>query len=44
MELKKKFRFIILDYILILWTKENNKELVGLEDRYLKLLLPIIIF
>jgi group I intron endonuclease len=34
------FAFIILDLYPNIITKENNKELLNLEDRYLKLLLP----
>jgi len=34
------FAFIILDLYPNIVTKENNKELLNLEDRYLKLLLP----
>lgn len=34
------FAFIILDLYPNIVTKENNKELLDLEDRYLKLLLP----
>jgi group I intron endonuclease len=34
------FAFIILDLYPDIVTKENNKELFNLEDRYLKLLLP----
>jgi group I intron endonuclease len=34
------FSFIILDLYPNIVTKENNKELLNLEDRYLKLLLP----
>lgn len=34
------FAFIILDLYPKIVTKENNKELLDLEDRYLKLLLP----
>jgi group I intron endonuclease len=36
----KNFAFIILDLYPNIVTKENNKELLDLEDRYLKLLLP----
>jgi len=36
----KNFAFIILDLYSNIVTKENNKELLDLEDRYLKLLLP----
>src|SRR6266702_4122465 len=36
----KNFAFIILDLYPKIVTKENNKELLDLEDRYLKLLLP----
>jgi group I intron endonuclease len=36
----KNFAFIILDLYSYIVTKENNKELLDLEDRYLKLLLP----
>jgi group I intron endonuclease len=34
------FAFIILDLYPNIITKENNKELINLEDKYLKLLLP----
>jgi group I intron endonuclease len=36
----ENFAFIILDLYSNIVTKENNKELLDLEDRYLKLLLP----
>lgn len=36
----KNFAFIILELYPNIVTKENNKELLDLEDRYLKLLLP----
>lgn len=36
----KNFAFIILDLYPNIVTKENNKELLDLEDKYLKLLLP----
>ena len=36
----KNFAFIILDLYSNIVTKENNKELLDLEDKYLKLLLP----
>ena len=36
----KNFAFIILELYLDIVTKENNKELLDLEDKYLKLLLP----
>jgi len=36
----ENFAFIILDLYPNIVTKENNKELMDLEDRYLKLLLP----
>jgi group I intron endonuclease len=36
----ENFAFIILELYPNLVTKENNKELIDLEDRYLKLLLP----
>ena len=36
----KNFAFIILDLYPNIVTKENNKELMDLEDKYLKLLLP----
>ena len=36
----KNFAFIILELYPNIVTKENNKELMDLEDRYLKLLLP----
>lgn len=36
----ENFAFIILDLYPNIITKENNKELMDLEDRYLKLLLP----
>jgi group I intron endonuclease len=36
----ENFAFIILDLYPNIVTKENNKELLDLEDRYLKLLLP----
>jgi len=36
----QNFAFIILDLYPNIVTKENNKELLDLEDRYLKLLLP----
>lgn len=36
----KNFAFIILDLYPNVVTKENNKELLDLEDKYLKLLLP----
>lgn len=36
----KNFAFIILDLFPNIVTKENNKELLDLEDKYLKLLLP----
>lgn len=37
----KNFAFIILELYPNFVTKENNKELLDLEDKYLKLLLPI---
>lgn len=36
----KNFAFIILDLYPNIVTKENNKELLDLEDKYLKLLVP----
>jgi group I intron endonuclease len=36
----KNFAFIILELYPNIVTKENNKELLDLEDKYLKLLLP----
>jgi group I intron endonuclease len=36
----KNFAFIILELYPNIVTKENNKELLNLEDKYLKLLLP----
>jgi len=36
----KNFAFIILDLYSNIVTKENNKELLDLEDRYLKIFLP----
>ena len=36
----ENFSFIVLELYLNIVTKENNKELLDLEDRYLKLLLP----
>jgi group I intron endonuclease len=36
----KNFSFIILDLYPNVVTKENNKELMDLEDKYLKLLVP----
>ena len=36
----KNFAFIILELYPEIVTKENNKELLNLEDKYLKLLLP----
>jgi len=36
----KNFAFIILDLYPNIVTRENNKELLDLEDKYLKLLLP----
>lgn len=36
----ENFAFIILDLYPNIVTKENNKELLNLEDKYLKLLLP----
>lgn len=36
----KNFAFLILDLYPNVVTKENNKELLDLEDKYLKLLLP----
>jgi len=36
----ENFAFIILELYPNIVTKENNKELLDLEDRYLKLLLP----
>jgi group I intron endonuclease len=36
----KNFAFIILEIFPKIVTKENNKELLDLEDKYLKLLLP----
>lgn len=36
----ENFAFIILDLYPNIVTKENNKELIDLEDKYLKLLLP----
>jgi hypothetical protein len=36
----KNFAFIILDLYPSVVTKENNKELLDLEDKYLKLLVP----
>lgn len=36
----KNFAFIILELYPNIITKENNKELLDLEDKYLKLLLP----
>jgi|SRR3954471_8087736 group I intron endonuclease len=36
----KNFAFIILDLYPNIVTKENNKELMDLEDKYLKLLVP----
>lgn len=36
----KIFSFVILDLYLNVVTKETNKELLDLEDKYLKLLVP----
>ena len=36
----KKFAFVVLDLYPNVVTKENNKELWDLVDRYLKLLVP----
>lgn len=36
----KNFAFIILDLYPNIVTKENDKELLDLEDKYLKLLVP----
>jgi hypothetical protein len=36
----KNFAFIVLDLYPNIVTKENNKELLDLEDKYLKLLVP----
>jgi hypothetical protein len=36
----KNFAFIILDLYPNIVTTENNKELLDLEDKYLKLYLP----
>ena len=36
----KNFAFVILDLYHNIVTKENNKELLDLEDKYLKLLVP----
>lgn len=36
----QNFAFIILDLYPYVVTKENNKELLDLEDKYLKLLVP----
>lgn len=36
----ENFSFVVLELYLNIVTKENNKELLDLEDRYLKLLLP----
>lgn len=36
----KNFSFIVLDLYPNVVTKENNKELLDLEDKYLKLLVP----
>lgn len=36
----ENFAFLILDLFPTIVTKENNKELIDLEDKYLKLLLP----
>ena len=36
----ENFAFIVLDLYPNIVTKENNKELLDLEDKYLKLLVP----
>ena len=40
LESRKRLAFIILELFPKIVTKENNKELIDLEDKYLKILLP----